>query len=139
MSGWVRWRPCFCSGCSGVWLKKHGETRLARFALAVFAYGVFQQIVAMALLTPESLVRLTPLQPMRYLQLVYIFMALAAGGFLGRFVLKTQVWRWAVYLLMFNGGMFLVQWELIDDGAHLELPVAGRQRTRGCRRLTGFG
>ena len=98
------------------------QDRLARFALAVFAYGVFQQIVAMALLTPDSLVRLMPLQPMRYLQLVYIFMALAAGGLLGRFLLKAQVWRWAVYLLVFNGGMFLVQWELIDDGAHLELP-----------------
>jgi hypothetical protein len=109
---WLLWRVA----------QKNKEDRLARFALAVFAYGVFQQIVAMALLTPESLVRLTPLQPMRYLQLVYIFMALAAGGLLGRFVLKTQVWRWAAYLLVFNGGMFLVQWELIDDGAHLELP-----------------
>jgi hypothetical protein len=96
--------------------------RMSRFALAVFAYGVFQQVVAMALLAPDSLVRLTPLQPMRYLQLVYIFMALAAGGLLGRFVLKAQAWRWAVYLLVINGGMFLVEWELIDDGAHLELP-----------------
>ena len=76
----------------------------------------------MALLAPESLVRLTPLQPMRYLQLVYLFMALAAGGLLGRFVLKTKIWRWAIYLLVFNGSMFLVEWELIDDGAHLELP-----------------
>jgi hypothetical protein len=42
---------------------------------------------------------------------------------MGRFLLKTKVWRWAVYLLVFNGGMFLVQWELIDDGAHLELPT----------------
>jgi hypothetical protein len=98
------------------------EERLARFALAVFAYGVFQQAVAMALLTPDSLVRLTPLQPMRYLQLVYIFMALAAGGLLGQFLLKAHIGRWALYLLVFNGGMFLVQWELIDDGAHLELP-----------------
>jgi hypothetical protein len=98
------------------------ETRLARFALAVFAYGVFQQVVAMALLGPEALMRLTPFQPMRYLHLVYIFMALLAGGLLGRFVLKTKVWRWAIYLLVINGGMFLVQWEQIDDGVHLELP-----------------
>jgi len=109
---WLLWRVA----------QKHGEHRLGRFGLAVFAYGVFQQIVAMALLAPESLVRLTPLQPMRYLQLVYLFMALTAGGLLGRFVLKTQVWRWAVYLLVLNGSMFLVEWELIDDGAHLELP-----------------
>jgi hypothetical protein len=109
---WLLWRVA----------EKKGQTLLARFALAVFAYGVFQQVVAMALLEPESLVRLTPLQPMRYLHLVFIFMSLAAGGLLGKFVLKAKAWRWAVYLLVINGGMFLVQWELIDDGAHLELP-----------------
>ena len=109
---WLLWRVA----------RKRGEVRLARFALAVFAYGVFQQLVAMAMLVPNSLERLAPLQPMRYLQLVYIFMALAAGGLLGRSLLQRRVWRWAVYLLVFNGGMFLVQCELIDAGAHLELP-----------------
>jgi hypothetical protein len=89
----------------------------------VFAYGVYQQIVAVILLTPHSLVRLTALQPMRYLQLVYLFMALIAGGLLGRFLLKRQVWRWVTFLVVINGGMFLAQWELIDDGVHLELPV----------------
>jgi hypothetical protein len=103
--------------------QKHGETKLARFSLAVFAFGCFQQIVAMAMLTPDALVRLTPLQPMRFLQLVYIFMALTAGGLLGRFLLESRVWRWAAYLLLLNGTMFLVQRELIDDGAHLELPA----------------
>jgi hypothetical protein len=109
---WLLWRVAH----------RHGETRLARLALAVFAYGICMQVVAMAMLSPDALVRLTPLQPMRYLQLVYIFMVLVAGGLLGRFLLKTRVWRWAVYLLVFNGGMFLVQRELIDNGAHLELP-----------------
>ena len=99
------------------------KNRLARFALAVFAYGSFQQVAAMAMQAPDALVRLAPLQPMRYLQLVYVFMALVGGGLLGRYLLKTKVWRWAVYLLVLNGGMFLVQWEMIDDGAHLELPT----------------
>jgi len=102
--------------------QKRGETRLARFALAVFAYGTFQQVIAMALLAPPALVRLAPLQPMRYLQLVYVFMALAAGGLLGRYLLQASIWRWAAYLLIFNGVMFLSQRELIDDGAHIELP-----------------
>jgi hypothetical protein len=123
---WYEWlgalAPLFLFWLLGRVAQKHGESRLARFALAVFAFGVFQQIVAMVLLTPDALVRITPLQPMRYLQLVYIFMALAAGGLLGRFVLRARAWRWAVYLLVFNGGMFLVQWQLIDSGAHLELP-----------------
>jgi hypothetical protein len=96
--------------------------RLARFSLAVFSYGVFQLVVAVALLAPESLVRLEPFQPMRFLHLVYIFMALVGGGLLGQFLLKEHVGRWAVFLLVFNGGMFCVQWELIDEGAHLELP-----------------
>jgi hypothetical protein len=123
---WYEWlgalAPLFLFWLLGRAAQKHGETRLARFALAVFAFGVFQQMVAMAMLAPDALVRLTPLQPMRYLQLVYIFMALAAGGLLGRFLLKARVGRWAVYLLVFNGSMFLVQWELIDEDAHLELP-----------------
>ncbi len=122
---WLLWHLTQHQGRAGRNLVQYPfQGRLPRFALAVFAYGVFQQVVAMALLTPDSLVRLTPLQPMRYLQLVYIFMALAAGGLLGRFVLKTHILRWALYLLVFNGGMFLVQRELIDDGAHLELPFA---------------
>jgi hypothetical protein len=123
---WYEWlgalAPLFLFWLLSRLAQEHGETRLARFALAVFAYGAFQQIVAMIILTPISLERLAPLQPMRYLQLVYIFMALVAGGLIGRFLLKSKAWRWAVYLLVFNGSMFLVQWELIDDGAHLELP-----------------
>jgi hypothetical protein len=102
--------------------QKRGEDRLARFALAVLAYSVFQQVVAIVMLTPESLVRLTPLQPMRYLHLVYIFLCLAGGGLLGRLLLKTRVWRWAIYLSVLNGSMFLVQWTTVDEGAHVELP-----------------
>jgi len=109
---WLLWRVA----------QRRGEDRLARFALAVLAFGVFYQLLAMAILAPISLERLSPLQPMRYLHLVYLFMALAAGGLLGRLVLKTNVWRWAVYLLAFNGSMFLVQRGFIDQGAHLEMP-----------------
>ncbi len=123
---WYEWlgalAPLFLFWLLSRLAQKHGETRLARFALAVFAYGVFQQIVAIVMLTPAGFERLAPLQPMRYLQLVYVFMALVAGGLIGRYFLKTSVWRWALYLVIFNGSMFLVQWELIDDGTHLELP-----------------
>jgi len=123
---WYEWlgalAPLFLFWLLSRVAQKRAENRLARFALAVFAYGSFQQIAAMVILASNKLERLAPLQPMRYLQLVYIFMALAAGGLIGRFLLKDKVWRWALYLLVFNGSMFLVQWELIDDGTHLELP-----------------
>lgn len=99
-----------------------GEDRLARFALAVFAYGVFQQALAFAMLTSPSLIRLTPLQPMRYLQLVYFFMALIAGGLLGKFVLRAKIWRWGMFLLVFNGGMLWAQCAELNASRHIEWP-----------------
>jgi hypothetical protein len=49
-------------------------------------------------------------------------MALVAGGLLGKFVLQNRAWRWAAFLVLFNGSMFLAQWELMDDSAHFEFP-----------------
>ena len=98
------------------------DARLSRFALAVSAYGVFQLVVAMALLGPDAMERIRPYQPMRFLHLVYIFMALVGGGLLGRFVLGNKAWRWALYLVLINGGMFAAVRETVDDGAHLEMP-----------------
>jgi hypothetical protein len=109
---WLLWRVA----------NKRGEKTLARFSLAVFAYGAFQQIVAIAMLTPPAFIRLTPFQPMRFLHLVYFFLCLAAGGLLGKYVLEARVWRWTVFLLVANGGMFLVQRELFANTEHLELP-----------------
>jgi hypothetical protein len=124
---WYEWlgalAPLFLFWLLSRIAQHRGDSRLARFALAVFAYGLFQQLLAMALLAPESLIRVTPFQPMRYLQLVYIFMALVAGGLLGSFLLKSSPWRWAAYLLLFAGSMLIVQIKLFDEGsAHLEMP-----------------
>ncbi len=109
---WLLWRVA----------QKHGETRLARFGLAIFAYGVFQQAVAMIMLGSPGLVRLTPLQPMRFLHLIYFFMTLMAGCLLGRFLLKSSLWRWALFLVLINAGMFAVQRSLFSSSEHLELP-----------------
>jgi hypothetical protein len=102
--------------------QKRGETLLARFALGVVFYGVFQQAVAMIMLTPSALVRLTPLQPMRFLHLIYLFMVLMAGCLLGRYVLKASIGRWSVFLLVVNGPMFASQQILFGGSQHLELP-----------------
>ncbi len=109
---WLLWRIA----------RRRGETLLARFALAVFLYGVFQLAVAMLMLGIPSLVRLTPLQPMRFLQLIYFFMTLLGGCLIGKYLLKTSVWRWAAYLVIINGGMFLSQRMLFAGSEHLELP-----------------
>jgi hypothetical protein len=109
---WLLWRIA----------EKRGETQLSRFALAVFAYGVFQQVAAMVVLGSPGLVRITPMQPMRYLHLIYFFMALVAGSLLTKFVIKTSIWRWATYLLVINVGMFATQRAMFASSPHLELP-----------------
>jgi len=102
--------------------REHNLTILARFALAVFVYGVFQQVFAMAVLAPAALVRLTPLQPMRYLQLVYFFLVLIGGCLLGKYLLKRSAWRWAIFLLIANGSMFAAQRAEFPASEHIELP-----------------
>ena len=112
---WLLWRVA----------GKHGETILARFAAAVLIYGAFHQALAMAMLWPASLVRLTQLQPMRFLHLLYFLLVMVAGCLLGKFVLKRNAWRWAVFLLIANGSMFAWQRTEFAGSQHLELP--GRQ------------
>jgi len=102
--------------------QKRGEIKLARFAMAIFIYGVFQQAVAMVILGPRELIVLSALEPMRYLHLVYVFMALVLGAYLGKYLLRTEVWRWAVFLLVANGAMFFAQRQLFASTEHLELP-----------------
>jgi hypothetical protein len=102
--------------------KKQGDIKLARFATAVLAYGVFQQAVAMIILGPQQLITLSTLEPMRFLQLVYIFMTLVGGAYLGRYILKAHIWRWAAFLLIANGGMLYAQRQLFSGTEHLELP-----------------
>jgi hypothetical protein len=103
---------------------KQGEVKLARFATAIVFYGVFQQAVAMVILGPQALIGLSALEPMRYLHLVYVFMALIGGAYLGRYVLKARAWRWAIFLVVANGSMFVAQRQLFAASAHIELPYA---------------
>ena len=124
---WILWRIAL----------KRGETQLARFALAVFAYAIFQQAAAMIILGSPSLVRLTPFQPMRYLQLVYFFMVLIAGCLIGKLVVKSSTWRWALYLLVINTGMYSAQRALFSASDHIEFPGTRISNPRIGRRAYG--
>ncbi len=101
---------------------KNGHTTLARVATAVLIYSVFQQLLAMVILSPAAPFGFSTLEPMRYLQLVYIFLTLIGGAYLGKHILKANAWRWAVFLLLANGGMFIAQRQLFASTEHIELP-----------------
>jgi hypothetical protein len=101
---------------------KRGKTVLARFGLAIFAYGIFQFGVALIIQETPSFIRLTPLQPMRFLHLIYFCMTLVGGCLIGKYFLKASAWRWALFLVVINAGMYASQRALYPGSLHLELP-----------------
>jgi len=101
---------------------KRGKTVLARFGLAIFAYGIFQFGVALIIQEIPSFIRLTPLQPMRFLHLIYFCMTLVGGCLIGKYFLKASAWRWALFLVVINAGMYASQRALYPGSLHLELP-----------------
>lgn len=105
--------------------RREGKRKLEVLARAVLWYGVFQQLFAMAILGPPSLIGLSALEPMRYLHLVYIFLVLIGGALLGKYLLRRRWWLWAAVLLAANGGMFAAQRSLFPASEHIELPGAG--------------
>jgi hypothetical protein len=109
---WLVWR----------YAARRDESMLARFGLALVLFGAFQQALAMILLAPPALIRIRPLQPMRYLHIEFVFLVLIAGGLIGRHFLGHAVWRWILFLAAANGGMFISQRVMFRATEHLELP-----------------
>ncbi len=101
---------------------KRTDDNLSRFATATVAYGAVFLVLSLILLSPQVQSGLGTLEPMRFLHLIYLFLALIAGAALGKWVLRKQLWRWALFLVVVNGGMFLAQRQLFASTHHLELP-----------------
>jgi len=85
-------------------------------------FGVFQLAVALVMLLPARLERLRPLEPMRFLHLVYLLLVLLAGGLLGQYVLKKHALRWLLLFIPFSAVMFYAQRQMYPATSHLELP-----------------
>ena len=102
--------------------QRRDSTVLARVAERLVYFGVFQLAVALIMLLPARLERLRPLEPMRFLHLVYLLFVLLAGGLLGRYVLKRHALRWLLLFVPLSAGMFYAQRQMYPATAHLELP-----------------
>jgi hypothetical protein len=59
---------------------------------------------------------------MRFLHLIYCFLTLVGGCLLGKYLLKSSTWRWAVFLTIVNVGMFISQRALFSGSEHIEFP-----------------
>ena len=93
-----------------------------RFGRRVASFAVFQLVVALVMILPPGLERLRPLEPMRYLQLVYVLMFLLIGGAIGKHLLKRTAWRWAVLFAPLSLGMLYAQLDLYPATSHFEWP-----------------
>ncbi|HTW57790.1 MAG TPA: DUF6798 domain-containing protein [Terriglobales bacterium] len=87
-------------------------------------YGIFQTVVGLAIMLPQSFERLRPFEPMRYLHLLYLLFFLLAGGLLGRYVLGRHAYRWLLLFVPLSAGMFYAQRQMYPTTAHIEWPGA---------------
>ncbi|HKM89006.1 MAG TPA: hypothetical protein VJX29_00215 [Candidatus Acidoferrales bacterium] len=123
---WYEWLGIFAPMALLWWFSRLGEKigspalsrmcrRLVLFSAAMSAAGLIVGI-------PARLDWLAPIEPMRHLQLVYLLMALSAGGLMAHYVLRNRGWRWLVLFIPLCGGMLFTQEKLFATSPHLEVP-----------------
>ena len=123
---WYAWLGIFAPLAMLWWFgqkaRQQQKTMLARACRAFVIYGAIYFFVALALDLPAPFESLARLQPLRNLHLLYIFLFVCLGGFLGEHVLKDRVWRWLGLFGTLVLGMFVAQRSLFPASAHLEWP-----------------
>jgi hypothetical protein len=102
--------------------QRQGATPFVHLAARLALYGVFQLIVAVVLMLPQSFERVRPLQLMRYLHLFYVIFVVLAGGLLGQKFLRSHWMRWLLVFVPLAAVMFFVQRETYPTSPHLEWP-----------------
>jgi hypothetical protein len=95
---------------------------LARTCRAFVIYGAIYFLAALVVDLPARFESLARLQPLRSLHLLYMFLFVVVGGFLGDYVLRNRVWRWLALFVPLSLGMFLAQRSLFPASAHVEWP-----------------
>jgi len=123
---WYDWLGVFAPFAILWWFRRIGQddraTVMVHVTSRLMAFGVFQLIVAVALMLPQSLERIRPLQPMRYLHLFYLIFIILSGGLLGQRLLRNHWLRWVVVFVPLAAGMFFAQRATYPSSAHLEWP-----------------
>ncbi len=106
------------------YLRRKGTDRPAFPALVstLLFYGIFQTVVGLLVMLPPSLERLRPLEPMRYLHLLYLLFFLIAGGLIGSYIVDRKIYRWLLLFIPLSAGMYYAQSRLYLASPHLELP-----------------
>ena len=123
---WYEWVGIFAPLALLWWFARIARAQrkplLARACRAFAIYGLIYFIVALVLDLPASFESLARIQPLRSLHLLYMYLFVCMGGFLGEYVLKDGVWRWLALFVPLSVGMFVAQRSLFPASAHIEWP-----------------
>ncbi|WP_124849003.1 DUF6798 domain-containing protein [Acidipila sp. EB88] len=95
-----------------------------QLAATATLFSIVQLAIALAMVGPPRFLRLWPLQPMRYLHLTFLFMALLAGSALGQYFLRAHVARWLLVFLPLAAANGAAQRMRYPATTNLELPWA---------------
>ena len=98
------------------------RTMLSRVCRAFVIYGAIYFCVALVVDLPARLESLARIQPLRSLHLLYMFLFVCIGGYLGEYVLKDRAWRWLALFGALSIGMFTAQRSLFPASANIDWP-----------------
>jgi hypothetical protein len=125
---WFEWLGVFAPMALLWWFSRLGEKigspALSRICSRLVIFSAVMTGAGLVVGIPAWLDWSAPIQPMRHLQLVYLLMALAAGGLFAHYVLQNRPWRWLALFLPLCGGMLYAQVETFPTSAHIEVPGA---------------
>ncbi len=125
---WFEWLGVFAPILLLWWFgriaHRNGAAVLARFANRLMWFGWFQLLVALVIMLPPRLERLRPLEPMRFLHLIYLFLFLLMGGLIGKYILRKHLYRWFLMFAPLGFGMWYAQDQMFPATEHWELPGA---------------
>lgn len=104
--------------------RRHSLPRVEYLSRRLALFSLFGLAAGMAITIPARFERLTPYQPLRTFQMVYLLLFLLAGGFAGKWLLRKSAWRWLVLFIPLGFGMCYAQLQLYPNSPHIEWPGA---------------
>ena len=105
--------------------KRRRHAQFERLCRTTVLFGVIFLIGSAIVTIPKRFEILDLYQPMRFLLIIYIFLALFSGGLLGEWALKNRPLRWLALYAPLCAGMCYAQFQLFPTDRHIEWPGAG--------------